>query len=194
MIYDISLPLSDSTPVYPGDRLVQIDRISDVARGDEFTLSEMTTSLHAGTHIDAPSHYIAGAASIEALDLNVLAGDAMLVDMPAAGAITANALDQLELAPDTTRLLLRTNGKSALGECGAKWLVGFGITLVGIDGLSIGFSEQCNAVHRVLLEGGVVIVESLNLTAPPTGQYQLICLPLNIADAEAAPARAILIA
>ncbi|MCP4377274.1 MAG: cyclase family protein [bacterium] len=194
MIYDISLPLSESTPVYPGDRLVQVDRVCDVARGDKFSLSEMAVSLHAGTHIDAPSHYIAGAASIEAMDLSVLTGDAMLVDMSANGAITADALDQLDLPPETTRLLLRTNGQSALGECGAKWLVGFGVKLVGIDGLSIGVSAQCNAVHRTLLEVGIIIVESLDLSVPPAGQYQLICLPLNIAEAEAAPARAILIA
>ena len=108
MIYDISLPLSDSTPVYPGDRPVRIDRASDVARGDEFTLSEVAMSAHAGTHVDAPCHFIAGASSVDALALDVLVGDALLVEVAGAGAITADLLEQLAIPPDTTRLLLRT--------------------------------------------------------------------------------------
>ena len=193
MIYDISLPLSDSIPVYPGDRPVQIDRASDIARGDEFTLSEIRMSLHAGTHVDAPSHFIAGASSVDALALDVLVGRAVLVDVPDAGPITAETLDQLDLPAATTRLLLRTPDAAALSECGAKWLVARGIKLVGIDGLSIGFADQSDAVHRILLAAGVVVVESLNLADAPPGEYQLICLPLNIPNAEAAPARAILL-
>jgi len=193
MIYDISLPLSDSTHVYPGDRPVQIRRASDVARGDEFTLSEVAMSLHAGTHVDAPSHFIAGAASVDALALDVLVGRAMLVDVPGAGAITADMLERLAIVPDTTRLLLRMSEASALSECGARWLVDRGVKLVGIDGLSIGFSDQSDAVHRILLAAGVILVESLILADVPPGEYQLICLPLKLIGAEGAPARAILI-
>jgi len=193
MIYDISLPLSDSTPVYPGDRPVQIDRASDIARGDELTLSNVAMLAHAGTHVDAPSHFIAGAASVDALALDVLVGDALLVEVAGEGAITADLLEQLAISPDTTRLLLRTPDETALSECGARRLVDRGVKLVGIDGLSIGFSDQSDAVHRILLGAGVVIVESLNLADVPPGEYQLICLPLNLTAAEAAPARAILI-
>ena len=193
MIYDISLPLSDSTPVYPGDRPVQIDRASDIARGDELTLSNVAMSAHAGTHVDAPSHFIAGAASVDALALDVLVGDALLVEVAGAGAITADLLEQLAIPPETTRLLLRTPDAAALSECGARRLVDRGVKLVGIDGLSIGFSDQSNAVHRILLAAGIVIVESLNLADVPPGQYKLICLPLKLAAAEAAPARAILL-
>jgi len=193
MIYDISLPLSDSTPVYPGDRPVQTGRISDVAHGDELTLSEVAMSAHAGTHVDAPSHFIAGGASVDTLALDVLVGRVWLVEVDSAGAITADMLEQLAIPPDTTRLLLRTSDAAALSECGARRLVDRGVKLVGIDGLSIGFSDQSDAVHRILLAAGIVIVESLNLTDVPPGQYQLICLPLNLTGAEAAPARAILL-
>lgn len=201
MIYDISTPLNDSTPVYPGDPLVQIDSISDIMRGDEFTLSQMSLSLHAGTHIDAPSHFISGAASVDKLSLSVLIGDATLADIPTPGAITAEVLEKISLAASVTRLLLHTLHcpqqpdvtPPALSCCGAEWLVARGIKLVGIDRLSIGFADQGDAVHQILLGSGVVVVESLDLAYPPPGEYQLICLPLNITAAEAAPARAILI-
>jgi arylformamidase len=117
----------------------------------------------------------------------------LLVDVSIAGAVKGGALDRLDLPAATTRLLLRTPEASALDECGARWLVARGIKLVGIDGLSIGVSDQSDAVHRTLLDSGVVIVESLNLADVPPGQYQLICLPLNLTGAEAAPVRAILI-
>ena len=193
MIYDISLPLGDSTPVYPGDRSVRIDRASDIARGDEFTLSEIAMSAHAGTHVDAPCHFIAGAPSVDALALDVLVGEALVAEIFGTGAISADVLEQLAIPPDTQRLLLHTPDATALGECGAKWLVDRGVKLVGIDGLSIGFSDQSDAVHRILLAAGVVIVESLNLADVPPGEYQLICLPLKLTGAEAAPARAILL-
>ena len=193
MIYDISLPISDSTPVYPGDRPVRIDRASDIDRGDEFTLSEIAMSLHAGTHVDAPCHFIAGAPGVDAIPLDLLVGDAVLTNVATAGAITADALEQLDLPAATTRLLLRTPDAAALSECGARWLVDAGVKLVGIDGLSIGFADQSNAVHRILLGAGVVIVESLNLADVPPGEYQLICLPLKLIGAEGAPARAILL-
>ena len=193
MIYDISLPLSDATPVYPGDPPVRIRRVSDLADGREYTLSEITMSLHAGTHVDAPCHFIAGAPSADALALDVLVGRAWLADVPGAGAITADLLDQLAIPPGAARLLLHTSDPSALSECGARRLVGRGVKLVGIDGLSIGFSDQSDAVHRILLGAGVIIVESLNLADPPPGEYQLICLPLKLIGAEGAPARAVLV-
>jgi len=193
MIYDISTPLSDSTPVYPGDPPVRIRRVSDLASGDEFMLSEIAMSLHAGTHIDAPSHFIPDASTVDAIPLDVLIGDAILADITTTGAITEDILKQFSFPADTTRLLLRTPDVAALSRCGAQWLVDTGVKLIGIDRLSIGSPDQSDAVHRILLAAGVVIVESLNLTAPSPGKYKLICLPLNIANSEAAPARAVLI-
>ncbi|MDP6044250.1 MAG: cyclase family protein [Phycisphaerae bacterium] len=194
-IYDISTPLGESTPVYPGDPPVRIDRLSDVSRGDQFTLSEITSTLHAGTHIDAPAHYIPNAVTADQTPLDILIGDATLADIADAGAITADSLARLAIAPGTTRLLLRTPDspqETALSQCGAQWLVAAGVKLVGIDRLSIGLAGQEAQTHRTLLASGVVIAESLNLTDVPPGEYQLICLPLRI-TAEAAPARAILI-
>jgi arylformamidase len=196
MIYDISTPLSESTPVYPGDPTVRINRVSDLADGADCTLSEISMSLHAGTHIDAPSHFIPGAPSADTIPLDLLIGDAILADIETPGAITAAALEELAISPASTRLLLRTpdsRQETALDAGAAQWLVDAGVKLIGIDSLSIGFADESTAVHTTLLSASVVILESLSLLNIPSGKYKLICLPLKITGTEAAPARAILI-
>ncbi|MBT3200696.1 MAG: cyclase family protein [Phycisphaerales bacterium] len=195
MIYDISTPLSPLTPVYPGDPPVRITRISDVAAGDDFTLSQIAMSLHAGTHIDAPSHFLPNAADADSIPLDALIGPARLAEISTPGAITPAVLTALGLPPTVTRLLLKTPDsphETALTEPAAQWLVDAGVRLIGIDRMSIGHGDQSDAVHRTLLAAGVVIVESLDLSTPPPGAYNLTCLPLNITSTEAAPARAIL--
>jgi arylformamidase len=67
-----------------------------------------------------------------------------------------------------------------------------GVRLVGIDYLSIAPSGDPAPTHRVLLEGGVVVVEGLDLRSAPAGRYDLICLPLRLEGADGAPARALL--
>ena len=196
MIYDISTPLSDSTAVYPGDPPVRIDRVSDLAAGADCTLSEIAMSLHAGTHIDAPSHFVPDAPAVDSIPLDILIGDAILAGITTTGVMTAAALDQLTIPQSTTRLLLRTPNsaqETALDASAAQWLVDAGVKLIGIDRLSIGFDQDSTPVHKTLLGAGVVIVESLNLSNAPPGNYKLICLPLNITGAEASPARAVLI-
>jgi arylformamidase len=195
MIYDISTLLNDSTPVYPGDPPVRIDRLGDIAAGDEFSLSSISTSLHAGTHVDAPSHFIAGGANADEIPLDSLVGPAVLIAVPSPGTITAALLETLAIPPGAARVLFRTPESSqdtALGPDGAKMLAESGVKLVGIDRQSIAIADAEAEVHITLLAAGIVIVESLNLTAPPPGEYRLICMPLRI-PAEAAPARAVLI-
>jgi len=195
MIYDISTPLNESTPVYPGDPPVRIDRLSDIASGDEFTLSNLSASLHAGTHIDAPSHFVDGGANADEIPLEALVGPAVLIAIPSPGTITASLLETLAIPPGAARVLFRTpegSQDTALSPDAAAMLAESGVKLVGIDRQSIAIADAEAEVHITLLTAGVVIVESLNLTAPPPGEYRLICMPLKI-TAEAAPARAVLI-
>jgi arylformamidase len=196
MIYDISTQLSESTPVYPGDPPVRINRLSDLADGAECTLSEISMSLHAGTHIDAPSHFVPGAPNADEIPLDLLIGDAILADIVTPGAVTAAVLEELAIPPGSTRLLLRTPNsqrETALDADAAQWLVDAGVKLIGIDSLSIGFADESTAAHTILLSAGVVILESLSLSNIPSGNYKLICLPLKTIGTEAAPVRAILI-
>src|SRR5690606_13775114 len=103
------------------------------------------------------------------------------------------------------RLLLKTRGSCFWAEDrfhtdftyltpdGAAWLISRGVRLVGIDYLSIErYHAEGHHVHRALLAARVVIVEGLDLRAVMPGHYQLACLPLKLAGAEGAPARAAL--
>lgn len=65
--------------------------------------------------------------------------------------------------------------------------------LVGIDSLSIEREDGQAKVHRLLLRNDALILEGLKLEEVPPGHYELICLPLKIADGDGAPARAVLI-
>jgi arylformamidase len=94
-------------------------------------------------------------------------------------------LSQQQFVPDYT----------FLAPDGAQYLVDIGVELVGVDYLSIEqFHSGHHKTHKTLLARSVVIVEGLNFSAPPPGQYQFICLPLRLEGCDGAPARAVLIA
>jgi arylformamidase len=164
-------------------------------------------SVHSGTHVDAPAHFIPGGAGVEALDLNVLVGPALVVEAKEADMLSADVLKELPIPAHTERVLFRTRNSDrwARGERefskdfvaitgdGARWLVAHGVRLVGVDYLSVGSFSEVDRTHRTLLNAGVIPVEGLNLSGIEPGVYQLVCLPLRIMGADGAPARAILI-
>jgi len=207
MIYDISVPISPDLPVWPGDPAVEVTQVLHIDRGDKMTLTRLQMGAHTGTHVDAPAHFVAGGRTIEALDLNVLVGPALVVGVPDVGAITAALLDRLDIPQGTRRILFRTRNSElwSRGETqffrefvgitsdGAQWLVNRGVQLVGIDYLSISPYDDPIPPHQILLGAGVIALEGLNLAAVAPGVYDLVCLPLRIEGAEGAPARVILV-
>lgn len=207
-IYDISIPISPGLPVWPGDPPVELERVCDMAQGDECNVSRLVCSVHTGTHVDAPRHFLPQGATVEALALDVLIGAAVVVEMPDCDAITPADLDSLHLPLGTTRLLFKTRNSQlwrqpehpfepnfvALTSDAAAWVVDRGIQLVGVDYLSVQrFYDSEPLTHCRLLEAGVVIVEGLNLAAVAPGEYHFICLPLKLVGSDGAPARAVLV-
>lgn len=203
---DISLTISPDLPHWPGSPLTELTRRRDMAQGDSVNDSVLTCGVHTGTHVDAPLHFLADGADVTDLSLEALIGPAIVAVLPEVEAITARDLEALNLPPDTRRLLLRTrNSESwqrgdrafcpdfvALTTDAAHWVVARGIRLIGIDYLSIQRFRDNSETHIALLQAGVVIVEGLNLAGIEPGDYELICLPLKLAGAEGAPARAVL--
>ena len=193
MIYDITRPLSPDTQRYPGDPPFQLMSHSSLARGDPFELTSVAMSSHLGTHVDAPSHFVKGGATIDQLSMETLTGPATVRHIPGAGPIGPDELRGASIPPTCIRLLLRMAPRY-LSPDGAKWLVEHGLKLVGTDSLSVDPIDSADfPAHRLLLSAGLLVVESLDLTAVPERDYRLYCLPLKITGAEAAPARAILI-
>ncbi len=206
-IYDISLPISNELPCWPDDPAIELTRLSDTAKGDVATVSHLSSTVHIGTHVDAPAHFVPGGAGVDQLDLNVLIGLCHVVHMPDTDVIDSALLDQLSIPAGTTRLLLRTRnsdlwerGESrfqedyvAVDHSGAAWLVEHGIQLVGVDYLSVAPFTDTFRTHDILLREEVILLEGINLSGVEPGDYHLVCLPLKVRNADGAPARAVLI-
>jgi arylformamidase len=207
-IIDISLSIRPDLPVWPGDPPIVLERIRARSEGSASNDSRIACSVHSGTHVDAPLHFIDQGASVEQLPLDILVGPAVVVEDLRAEVITPDILESLALPEETTRLLIKTRNAAlwrddklafnpdfvALDSQAARWLVDRGIGLIGVDYLSVQlFKDKDPTTHRVLLDAGVVIVEGLDLHAVKPGTYQLICLPLKLVGSDGAPARTILI-
>jgi arylformamidase len=167
----------------------------------------LSIDVHSGTHVDAPCHFIDHGPNVEELGLDPFIGPAVVIDTGSTKEITASVLDAAMTPPDAERLLLRTANSSqpdlystpfredyaALTLDGAEWLAAKQLRLVGIDYLSIQRYCEPPDVHRVLLDAGISILEGLSLASVGPGAYELVCLPMRLANAEGAPARAILL-
>ena len=203
---DISLPLSADLPAWPGSSNFCLKRIKQLKSGAQANVSLLKCGVHFGTHIDAPSHFIKDAATVDQISLDNLIGPAVVVHLPDCPAVSAQDLEALDLAPGTERLLLRTANSLlwarkcntfhreyvALTEDAARWVVARGIRLIGIDYLSVQRFNDGPEVHRILLQNGVVLLEGLNLGSVDPGDYELLALPLNLVGAEGSPVRAAL--
>lgn len=197
---------SATTPVYEGNAPLSFKFILDMRRGDALTLSAFSLGAHSGTHIDAPQHFIADGAPIDKVSLAALVGPARVIQIPD----SVQAIDAVELNrhpwKGAERVLFRTRSTSGhwmssavfhhdfayVAPDAAQLLADAGVTLVGIDYIS---AEQYGAAaprtHRILLGKGIPIVEGLDLSDVPAGDYDLVVLPIKVRGHEGAPARAI---
>jgi arylformamidase len=206
-IYDISVPIRSGGLVYPGNPEIDISLQQAVAKGAGANVSAIRFGSHTGTHADAARHFFDDGQTVDKIPLERLIGPALLLsfadDVRSVGAAELRRHD----IKGQTRILLRTRNSAFLSQKdfvkdytylapdGAQYLVDQGVELVGIDYLSIEqFHSGHHLTHRTLLERSVVIVEGLDLSVPPPGEYQFICLPLRIEGCDGAPARAVLIA
>jgi kynurenine formamidase len=183
-----------------------------MANGSIYNFSELKIGMHCGTHVDAPSHvfqeYYEAGFDINTLDLDVLNGPALLVDVPRDKNITAEVMESLHIPRGVRRVLFRTlNTDRKLmfkKECdtsyvgfmkdGAQWLVdNTDIKLVGLDFLSVAAFDDLIPAHLVFLKSReIILVEALKLDGVKPGLYNLHCLPLRLVGAEGSPIRCIL--
>jgi arylformamidase len=206
-IYDISVPIRSGGLVYPGNPEIDISLQQAVAKGASANVSNIRFGSHTGTHADAARHFFDDGQPVDKIPLERLIGPALLVSFgDAVLSIGAAELREQDVKGHK-RILIRTRNSALLSQKefvkdytylapdGAQYLVDIGVELVGVDYLSIEqFHSGHHRTHRTLLERAVVIVEGLDLSSPPPGEYQFICLPLRIEDCDGAPARAVLIA
>ena len=195
-IFDITRPLSGKTLVYPGD-LKPTFRQRDEGK---YLISDLHMSTHTGTHIDAPVHYLKSGDTIDAIPLINLIGRCRVVDVSGAGStITAEHLSGK--TDNTSRILLKTSFSAhnqfienypSLSFDAARLITGKGICCVGIDSPSIESYLCDGTVHRELLMKGCIIIELLDLSSVPEGDYDMIALPLRLEGLDGSPARVVL--
>lgn len=209
-IYDISLPITSDMTVWPGDPMVTIRQVSSLEKGESSNVSQIRMSVHTGTHIDAPLHFLRDGKAIGAIPLSTFTGPALVLEMGKdVDVINQTVLadhPQIESLKHARKVLFKTRNSIelhnwgstfnehyvALDASGATFLSNFDLDLVGVDYLSIAAFYDTDKPHQILLQKEVVLLEGINLMEVPAGVYNLYCLPLNLIACEGAPARAIL--
>ncbi len=195
---DITRELAEGHPVWPGDSGYASSR-SAHRRGELGNVMRLTTTTHLGTHVDAPWHYARTGATLEAVGLDTLVGECLVIDADGEGAVPESVLPDEPLPP---RVLLRTGQPERwrdfpdfrpLSPDLVTALARRGVRLVGTDAPSVDALESKELpAHQACFRGGLVIVEGLELSRVAPGRYRLICLPLRMPHADASPVRAVL--
>ncbi len=204
-LIDLSIPLAATTPPWPGDQPFSCGWSCRREAGESVNLAAVTTSLHVGTHADAPLHVESDWAGSEAIDPEAFLGAVRLAALPAAHAV------DLPIGPDVLatlfgeapppRLLLRTglsvatgafpDDWPALSEAGARWLRDRQVLLWGVDAPSVDRRHsKALPVHHALLGTGAFVLENLDLRPVEPSDWELVALPLRVIGGDAAPVRA----
>jgi len=205
-LFDISVPVKNGGVVYPGNPEIHIELQQDMSRGGSSNVSLVAIGSHTGTHVDAPLHMIPGGAGVDGIPLDALMGPALLIAFDDDVMAVTEAYLRSQPIAGHERVLLKTRNSRFIRERdfhrdytylapdGAEYLVSLGVRLVGIDYLSIEqFRSGHHRTHKTLLSRGVVIVEGLDLSEPPAGEYDLYCLPVLLEGLDGAPTRAVLV-
>ncbi len=204
-VVDISIPLHRQMRIWPGSPGFASSAHLSLDSGDVANATQVEMDVHCGTHVDAPRHFVEGGATLDAIGLRPFMGPAWVADAAGHRAIDEALLDTLEIPPGTARLLLRTDNSFeapeapfredyvALTAGAAQWVVDRGVELIGIDYLSVQRFRDPPATHQILLRGGTMILEGVDLRDVRPGPWTLLCLPIRLVGTEAAPARALLL-
>jgi arylformamidase len=201
--HDISLDLSPETVRWVAAPPMEFIERRRISRGDPTNASAVTMSVHSGTHVDAPFHFLPSGATIESMPIDAFIGPALVHAVDAGKHITAAHVKAIDLGRHT-RVLFKTRNSALLHKAeydpdftafsvdGARALVERGVKLVGLDYLSVAHADEQVPVHRAFLDHGVVLLEGVDLSRITPGAYELICLPLKLRGSDGAPCRAVL--
>lgn len=193
-IYDISQEVF-SSQVYEGDPSPERKVIASVGSGSLYNLTAFSMCAHNGTHIDAPYHFISGGKTVDKLALESLIGLCYVTEHNGelnksdAIDIIANA----EKADPESKKRILIKGDCTVTHEAAKLFAVSGILLLGNESQTVGPADSPMEVHLELLGTDVILLEGIRLSKVPTGVYLLNAAPINLADSDGAPCRAVLI-
>ncbi|MCL5666379.1 MAG: cyclase family protein [Patescibacteria group bacterium] len=206
-LIDLTYAVSPATPVFPGDPAVETIKSADYENAGYLNY-QIKMGTHAGTHLDAPAHFIKGGKLISDFSANKFIGRGMLVDIR-----EKNEIDNInEGTPRAARgvpslrkaeilLILTGWGKNykqagyfedhpVLTEGFARQIIESGVKMIGLDSPSP--DKAPYAIHKMLLEKEILIIENLanlhHLISRP--DFEVIALPAKF-QTEAAPCRVV---
>lgn len=196
---DVTAPLDPDADPWPGDAPVSLTHRARIEEGDAVTVGTLTTSLHNGTHADAPCHVLAGGADAASLPLEPFFGPAVVLDVPEAFRREPGELDRR--VPRGTRVLIR-GGRTdprrfpdRIVSVPPAWIARLSrrdVPLLGTDQPSVDPADSTDLpAHRACLDHGIQIVENLVLEDVPSGPLELAAFPLRVEGGDAAPLRAV---
>jgi len=194
-----------------GMRGVAIEPYTRIAH-EGYNTTNLHLYSHAGTHMDAPLHFVEGGATIDQWPLAQCIGPALVVDLSFKAPDSLITVADLGAAAAAigpgTRVLLRTDWDDhatlpdyrthfpRISRELATWFVERGVWLVGVQTPSVASladRDELREVHQILLRGGIVIVECLMALRKLPAQVTLIALPLKVEGGDGAPVRAVAI-
>ncbi len=198
---DISYPIENGIPQWPGDPPIQISRLSEIGPNSVAQVSRLDFVSHFMTHVDAPAHFIKDGETIEKVALDRWSGDAVVVE------VEGDSIDEQHVPLDCQGLcvLFKTRNGDLwqhrtfqenfvyISESGGKALAARGAKLVGVDYMSVDrFGTPDFPAHYAILGNGITILEAVDLRHIAPGNYELVAFPLNIVGCDGSPVRAAL--
>ena len=203
-IFDITRTLSPTIKEWPGDQPFEYGWTAQMGKDSVVNIGRISLSTHVGTHADAPLHYISEGISIDQVPLSHFFGDAFVIEIRKAEAVTPKHLKKIEKT-GIKRVLFKTKSSQTQDDV---WdphfvhilpetideLAKLDVVLVGTDAPSLDPVDSKHLpAHKRLAKYRMVILENLVFSGVPDGQFLLVAFPLKLKGLDAAPVRAVLV-
>lgn len=205
---DVTKAVQSDMVTWPGQPQTERYRLSSLDEGGSSNVSALTMSVHSGTHMDAPLHFLKDGADIAAAPFEAMFGPVRVAEI-AGATISAAELETYEARAGELktgeRLFCKTANSSrdwltepfnehyvAVDAEAARFLAGRGVRVVGVDYLSVAPFRNTVDTHRTLLGAGVWVIEGLDLRGVGEGHFEMAALPLKLVGGDASPLRVLL--
>jgi arylformamidase len=204
IIYDISRKLHTETPTWPGDTPFSYSLNWTKAETGSVNVGSIEMSVHTATHVDAPYHFDENGAKVDQLELPVFMGPAIVLKVSKLMGLNQGKLKELLKGHEKKRVLFKTDSWEdeaafpgsipSLNPEAVAVLKEMSVPLIGVDLPSVDQLDSKElAIHHLLHEANIAILEGIDLRNVEEGEYELIALPLKIAGADGSPVRAVLV-
>ncbi len=202
--------IDNETPLYGGQKNgVRIEPDKSIEVGDSCNTSTVSMPVHAGTHVDAPRHFVGNGKTIDAVlaETWVFKNPAVVRVAVSPGQIIQPEDINTEQLRERTDVCLFNTGFEQHRREDTYWEKGPGIApsvadllltrcpglkAIGMDFISISSltdRDTGREAHRAFLGNEILIIEDMKLAEITDDQVlkEVICLPLRIAGGDGAP-------